>query len=597
MELMTIDLTKIQQRLLSHPAFPGFPASVLGAWLASAVPHRVAAGERWHDDVMSVDWVRVLIPDDRQLPVAQAGLERMLGCGVALQDESGRGEYASGKGWLLQLPTAILQEAMRHDDAVKARLLRAFATPPDTTSMRTSRPVRQPLDWLGVLALPAAAHIGLPLLGLSVAATAYVGALSVGLWIWLRELAPPFVGALLVLATLVLGGAVPVGVAFGGFAESGIFLLVGILSLGYLIGSSGLAQRITQTLLQRLPPTARGYHAGLFFLGTLLTLILPSAAVRIQIVSSIIARPGDQRGQGASSQSTHLAVAALTGVSALSTVFLTSNAVNFLMLGMLPEPWRQHFGWLAWFKAAAGFLLPFLLAYGVFFWLVTRRAAFSLASSAASVTTSPWRPDEKVAATAIALFAIGAASASFHHIAIPLVAVAVYLWLHSNRMLDENAATPPVNWPMVLYLTAMIGLVRSFDALRLESELSQALTWLPVLASRSPAGFLMVLIVTTAVLRLFLPAMACISVLCIMLIPLTSASSVNPWLITFIVSTTSEGWFFPYQSSDYQLFRASVGSALDSGERQFLEFNAIIQALKLAALALAIPYWDVMGLL
>ncbi|CAN5477699.1 hypothetical protein BH11PSE11_BH11PSE11_21420 [soil metagenome] len=461
-------------------------------------------------------------------------------------------------------------------------------------------PVHRPLDWLGVLALPVAAHIGLPHLGLSPAATAYVAALSVGLWIWLRELAPPFVGALLILATLVLSGAVPVSVGFAGLAEIGICRLVGSLSLGHLIDSSGLAQRVTQAMLRRLPATARGYHAGLFFLGSLLTLLLPSSVVRIQIVSSIIARlagSNQHKGPDGGAQSIHLAVAALTGVSALSTVFLTSNAVNFMMLGMMPEAWREHFGWLAWFKAAAGFLLPFLLAYLVFFWVVTRRASFSVAAPTVGARPVPWRPDEKVAATAIAIFAVGAASVSVHHIAIPLVALAAYLWLHSNRMLDESAATPPVNWPMVLYLTAMIGLVRSFDALHLGGELSQALTWLPVMANQNPAGFLMVLIATTAVMRLFLPAMACNSVLCIMLIPLTSASSVNPWLITFIVSTTSEGWFFPYQSNDYQLFRISVGNALENGEGRFLKLNAIVQALKLAALMLAIPYWDAMGLL
>lgn len=587
-----MDLTTLHQRLLAHPVFPGFPASVLHAWLACAVPRRLAAGDCWRDDAMSADWVRVLIPDDQALPVAQHGLERMLGCPIVARDE-----HAGAAGWLLQLPTATLQEAMRHDPAIGARLAATLVASAAPGSVRESGPVHQRLDWLGVLALPAAAQIGLPYLGVSDAATAYVGALSVGLWIWLRQLAPPFVGALLILATLVLSGAVPVGVAFGGFADNGIFLLVGILSLGYLLGASGLARRITQALLQRLPPTAPGYHGGLFLLGALLTLILPSSAVRIQLVSTIIARLGEPREQAGRTPSTHLAAAALTGVTALSTVFLTSNAVNFLLLGMLPEPWRLHFGWLAWFEAAAGFLLPFLLAYGMFFWFVTRRAAFSLGPAAASVTTGAWRPDEKVGAAAITLFAIGAATGSLHHIAVPLVALAVYLWLQACGVLSESTATTPVNWPMVLYLTAMIGLVRSFDALRLESELSQALTWLPLLADRSPAMFLVVLIMTTAVLRLFLPAMACISVLCIMLIPLTGKSSVNPWLITFVVSTTSEGWFFPYQSSDYQLFRTSVGSALDGRERQFLRHNAIIQALKLAALALAIPYWDAMGLL
>lgn len=588
----------IAHRLLADPLFGALPASLLGAWLAGAGKRRVEAGQCW-DAGLASGHIAVFIPDAPALALAQRGMGELLGR-PALPDQ----EQSGAAGWLLELPCAALREAMAHDAAIGVGLAAGLDAPLSAANQPAFEGVRVPearkraFGWLGVLVLPTTAFAGLPLLGLSADASAFAAAVLAGLWIWLRQLAPPFVGALLILAILVLSTAVPVSVAFGGFADSGIFLLLGILSLGYLIGSSGLAERLTRALLKRLPPTARGYHLGLFSLGALLTLILPSGAVRIQIVSAIIARlgPSQKPGQKEGAPTTHLAVAALTGVSALSTVFLTSNAVNFMVLGMLPPEWRQHFGWVAWFEAAAGFMLPFLAGYLLFFWLVTRRAAYTSVHSG-NVGAPAWRPDERAAASAIGLFALGAATASLHHVAVPLMALAVYLWLFGLGMLSDKAATPQVNWPMVLYLSAMIGLVRSFDTLQLETELSGALTWLPALAARDPALFLLVLIGTTALLRLMLPAMACISVLCIMLIPLTSGSPVNPWLIVFIVTTVSEGWFFPHQSSDYQLFRTGVGEALDGQEAQFLKLNAIVQLLRLLALALAIPYWDAMGLL
>lgn len=584
-------LSDIQQRLIAHPAFLHFPVSVMILWLKAATARPVRTGEHWNEDDATHACIQVWIPEDASLAMQFAGLATLIG-----RPDLPQNRHASENGWLVQLPAATLREAIRHDAAIGDSLAIWMAAPESVLTAAHDEPSRTPYDWLGVIALPVTLWLGLPHLGLSMAATSYLASVSIGFWVWLRHLAPPFVGALLILAALVLSGTVSGPVAFAGFSDAGVLLLISILALGYITQASGLAHRLMYMLLRHIPATAKGYHAGLLGLGFLLTLILPGSAARIQLISAITAKLGE-RVSAAGLPFAHLSLASFSGVTAISTVFLTSNPVNFLVLGLLPEQWRQHFGWSAWIEASLGFLLPFLLLYGLLFWYLTHHAGSGKLPEAPPAQAGKWRGDEVVAATAIGLFAVGAAGASLHHIAVPLAGLAVYLWLSSYGFLKEDTSDPQVNWPMVLYLTAMIGLVRGFNALGLENELSSALQWLPALAHWNAPVFLIALIAITVLLRLILPALVCVSVLCVMLIPLMATSSVNPWLIAFVVSTTAEGWFLPYQSSDYQLFRACMGRALNKDEGQFVKFNMLVQTIKLLALMMAIPYWQWLGIL
>lgn len=590
----------IHHRLMAHPAFQCLPDSFLRLWLSGASVYPVSAGERWQaltlppPQASLAAWIRVWVASDASLPLQVAGLSALSDAGVA--PPATFSQHDDQHGWLLLLPLAPLRQAMHADPAIARHLTSLHPAPDPGIAAGETGDWHNPVDWLLAVALPVALWVGLPRVGLSVAAASYLASVSVGLWVWLRQLAQPFVGALLILTSLVLTSSVPTEIAFAGFADRTVFLLIGVLALGYVTQVSGLAQRLTLMLLQRIPQTVAGYHAGLLALGFGLSLILPSSAARINLISAITA-PLGQRFRAAHSPFAHLALAAFSGVTAISTVFLTSSPMNFLVLALLPEQWQQHFGWAAWAQASFGFLLPFLLGYGVLFWFLTRRAGSNAIPLAAQIAPGRWQRDELVAASAIGLFAAGVAGINLHHIAIPLAALAVYLWLVSYGLLGENTAEPQVNWPMVLYLTAMIGLVRAFNALGLEQDLSHALNWLPALASWNPPLFLIVLMAITVLLRLFLPTLVCVSVLCVMLIPLTAASPVNPWLIAFVAATTADGWFLPYQSSDYQLFRAGVGPILDREQGAFIKQNAMVQGIKLCALIAAIPYWQWLGIL
>jgi divalent anion:Na+ symporter, DASS family len=590
-------LNETHRRLIAHSAFRDLPDSFVRLWLASATLHPIHAGERWHEVSAPSACLRVWLAGDTSLPLRFAGLEGLFDTtATPVTPLAPLAQDDLQRGWLLLLPLAPLRQAMLAEPAIAKHLTSWLALPDGDVVCDTEQRARQPYDWLMAVALPAALWFGLPQVGLSTAAASYLASVSLGLWVWLRQLAPPFVGALLILTSLVLTSSVSTAIVFAGFADRTIFLLIGVLALGYVTQVSGLAQRLTLMLLRRIPQTVAGYHAGLLALGFGLTLILPSSAARINLISAITGRLG-QRFRAAHSPFAHLGVAALSGVTAISTVFLTSNPVNFLVLGLLPEQWQQHFGWAAWAQASLGFLVPFLIGYGVLFWFLTRGAGPHDIPLAPPLPPGQWKRDELVAVSAIGLFAVGVAGINLHHIAIPLAALGVYLWLTSYGLLGENTAEPQVHWPMVLYLTAMIGLVRAFNDLGLEQDLSRALNWLPALANWNPPVFLMVLMAITVVLRLFLPTLVCVSVLCVMLIPMTAASHVNPWLIAFVAATTAEGWFLPYQSSDYQMFRAGVGPILDREHGDFIKQNAIVQGIKLLALMAAIPYWQWLGIL
>ena len=108
--------------------------------------------------------------------------------------------------------------------------------------------------------------------------------------------------------------------------------------------------------------------------------------------------------------------------------------------------------------------------------------------------------------------------------------------------------------------------------------------------------FLLLLGAVVVLLRMVLPAVVCITTLCAVLLPLADAHGMHPLVVGFVVLTASEVWFFPHQSTDYLLFRESLGMPENQGAGM-LKRNARIQVCRMAALAVSIPYWHHLGYL
>ena len=67
----------------------------------------------------------------------------------------------------------------------------------------------------------------------------------------------------------------PTTIAFGGFATSTWFLMLGILGLAAALARSGLLYRITLVAVRRFPPTFVGQILALLTAGIVSTVLIP----------------------------------------------------------------------------------------------------------------------------------------------------------------------------------------------------------------------------------------------------------------------------------------------------------------------------------
>ena len=80
------------------------------------------------------------------------------------------------------------------------------------------------------------------------------------------------------------------------------------------------------------------------------------------------------------------------------------------------------------------------------------------------------------------------------------------------------------------------------------------------------------------------------------LIPVATAAGVEPWAVTIALLATSVVWFLPFQTSSYMVARSASEDRLFSHE-QARRFALAYAGLTLLGLALAVPYWRLLGVL
>jgi hypothetical protein len=98
------------------------------------------------------------------------------------------------------------------------------------------------------------------------------------------------------------------------------------------------------------------------------------------------------------------------------------------------------------------------------------------------------------------------------------------------------------------------------------------------------------------VLRLVLEQDLTVLLVSLTLIPVATAAGVEPWGVTIALLATSVVWFLPFQTSSYMVARSASEDRLFSHE-QARRFAVAYAGLTLLGLALAVPYWRLLGVL
>jgi len=298
---------------------------------------------------------------------------------------------------------------------------------------------------------------------------------------------------------------------------------------------------------------------------------------------------------------TGLAITTFTGASLLSAIFLSSKSVNFVIYGLLPDQAQAQFQWLFWLYASAATGATLTIAYFVLFSLMQRNGEIHLLNkeqiAAQLHLLGPIRNREWSAVLGMGVFMLAVLTAAIHKIQPPWVAVAILYALLVYGFLDKKEFREKIDWPFLVYLAGIVGLVGTFNSVGLNDLLAANLVRLGSFMRTDFALFVPVLAAVIFVIRLAVPISTTIVVAAAVFMPLAVASGINAWVVGFTILVLGEMWFFPYQCSYYLQFRELMAKSGNYDEAAFLRFNVIMNFAKIGAIYASFPYWKWLGLL
>lgn len=454
--------------------------------------------------------------------------------------------------------------------------------------------------WACVLLLPPLVFFFGAAWGLPEPAIPFAAIFSAVVAMWVFSLVDDYVPGLFALFAILVFGLAPPAKVLAGFASDGFFLALSILGLGTVLTASGLSYRFLLGLLRRLPARPVFQDFGLLLTGALLTPLIPSSNARVALVAPLLADMQDLlRYPGGGRAATRLSASAFAGATALSAVFLTSKSVNFVVFGLLSHQDREQFQWLHWLSASlvlgAAMLAIHVLTCA---WMFRggERPHFSAAQLEAQLALlGPLKAREWAALAGVGVFLAGVATASFHKLQPPWLALAILYGLLALGFLRKSEFKEKLDWPFLMYQGGLVGVMAGFYAAGLDTWLAGQMSWFGGLMRHEFELFVLLLFAALFVIRLAVPINAAVVIAATLFMPLADVQGVNPWVVGIVILTLGEMWFFPYQCSYYLQFRD--GAQRHYEERAFLRYSALQNLGKLAAVYLSLPYWRWLGLL
>lgn len=481
--------------------------------------------------------------------------------------------------------------------------------PPDKIKKVKAKKINQPdklIGWISTIFLP-------PLLywftsqvpELNENARLFISIFSITMIMWIFSLVPIFLPALFSVLVVLILGIVPADTALSGFSSSGFFLALSVFAIELVLTISGLTYRLTLWALRFTPASNLGYNLSLTLIGTFLTPLIPSVNARISLLSPIlrdIIETLEFKKRGITA--TNLSIAAFSGVSLFSAVFLTSKSLNLILFSLLPSQVQSQFQWLSWlFASSVSFLVLFLGYVALsYFWLC--RHAETQTSQNALIERLPLQQEalgpmtsaEWIALIGIVLFLIGVMTSSIHKINPAWIGIGLLFMFVSLGALNTQHLQQEIDWPFLILVGAMVGITESFSYLGIDKWIGLQLKWLGIYMQTNFEIFILLLTGVIFVIRLALPINLAVIIVATMFFPLAEVSGINAWVIAFIILTLGEAWVLPYQCSYYMQFQEFNAKEKLYNEALFLKFNAAMNVVRLLSIYASLLLWKQMGI-
>lgn len=414
---------------------------------------------------------------------------------------------------------------------------------------------------------------------------------------WIFRLTPDFVPGLALILIVTLLDLVPREIAFSGFYSQVFFLVFGIFILAALLAETSWLGRLEAVLVRRQAsfPVRLG---AVVCAGVLLTLVVPSPLGRASMVQPLVHRFFRK---GRARNNAFLALVHMHGTTLLSTIILTGNPLNFVLLGMLDEQITGRFEWLGWLQAtsAAGLIITigFVAALAVFS-IASRSGAGADQAEAmpAQVAVDPVRDWATLGLYGLLLVAI--LTRSIHQIPLEWIVLSLAMSVFFFSGLTLATLRQRFDWPTLIFVATVVAWGPMLDHLGLSQWLADQLPVLvPLFAQSLHLGFA-VLMAGVFVIRLAVPGAPAFIILASALLPFAEVIGISPWVLGFVILTVSEGFIWPYQ---HGVFSQTV-TTLDAERTEYsmsslIIFNIVFFLLRCLAVFISIPFWKALHLI
>ncbi len=471
----------------------------------------------------------------------------------------------------------------------------------DVKTMKTEQikqPHRKPggaaIGIMTAVALTSAMFMAMsPPTGLTIAGQRVLGIAVIAIGLWSTELLPMGVTAMLVVVSLMVSGGVKdFQTALIGFAQPVPYFLIAVLTIGFAVQKSGLAERIARFFIHQCRERPLALYLHLLIAFPVLTLLLPSATTRTGILVHVYEQA---LALSRVARDTPLSKAIMMALNSINR--LASTAI--LTGGITPVVAAALVGGMSWSRWLSMMLVPYLalLFLGACLIYFIYRKGFSHQMVRVTGTASKPLTKLEFRTTVITLGASALwLTDAFHHMnpAIPALLAWICLLAPGIGVLSWREFERNLGWSNFFVIAASMSLASSLIDSGAGSWLAQFIIGrLPAL-SQSPWLTAMLLLAAAAPMRLLIPNITGFLAISIPIaMSIADLTGLNPLVCGLLVTIAGDAvLYYPAQSASSLVVyeRGHLNAA------EIFWFGCLMTLVGgMVALFIALPYWNLIG--
>jgi di/tricarboxylate transporter len=447
---------------------------------------------------------------------------------------------------------------------------------------------------------PAVAGLLIRSAGYDTAISLFAVILANTVILWGFNLVDDFIPPLIAVVISVFIGLAPASKALGGFASPTLLTLLGVFALAAGISLSGLAERYGLIMLLKLPNNPFMQQMGFVITGLFISPFVSSSNSRTALIlplckttSQILNLP--DRGPAMTS----LVAAAFGGASLFSPMLATSKSASIIGLSLLPRQVQNAYLGLFWLKAAGVVLITLFIAQALILLRLQGDQRPARIDKSVLLTKldalGPVSNEQKLVMIALGGYSGGLLTQSLHHIDVAWISGVTLAFLLTTGVLTKKRFRDSLEWPLIFFLIGNSCLVDIMDYVGFSAVLTDFVNTYLGFTAANIWLFVGACLVVTVAVRVLLPLNAGMLVAFVVLLPLTTAEGLNPWICLFACGVFSDIWFMPYQNSAYIQLHSAMGDTFNS--TTFLRSKQWLNLAAIVGMAMSIPYWFHLGLI